>query len=212
MDRRYLAQRLLNEGRLTREELAGLLRKGSFETVEEAAGFSDEADEHPVMTAVRRAAGEELLLESEAYSEYMELFMDSLMKFLKTPAAIDPEPVPRHEQSDVFNAVSQRMDGDLSIVSGILAEDAQFVELAARYSGEEVSRPEDELAVDSLEEFLNVVNGVFSRQKAMKNEEIDLEVPRCGRLMTPEANQQLILRVYADFGVFYVVLSSDEFM
>ncbi len=212
MDRRYLAQRLMNEGRFSREEMGELLRKRSFEAVEEAAASPDCADEHPVITAVRQAAGGNFLLEAASYSEYMELFMGFLMDFLKAPAVVDLEAVPKHEQSDVFNAVSQRMSGDLSIVSGILAEDAQFLELASRYSMEKVSGPEDDLTVDSLEEFLNVVNGVFSRQMAEKGEEIDLEVPRRGRLMTPEGNQQLILRVYVDFGVFYVVLSSDEFL
>ena len=212
MNKQYLAQRLMNEGRLSREELVELLRQRSFEAVEKAAASLEGTDEHPVTTVVRKLAGQDLQVEAGVYCEYMELFMDSLMEFLGAPAVIDPEPVAPDETSDVLYAVSQRMDGDVSIVSGIMAEGREFVEMAVRYSEEPASGPEDELAVDSLEEFLNVVNGVFSIREAAKDEDIDLEVPRSGRLLSPTGNQQVVLRIYADFGVFYVVLSSDEFM
>lgn len=197
---------------MSREELMELLRQRSFEAVEAAAGSLPAGDDHPVITAVQRAAGDELLLEVEPYSKYMELFMSSLMDFLGAPAAIDTEPVPADESKDIFYAVSQRMNGDLSIVSGIMAERDEFTELAARYSEEEITGPESDIAIDSLEEFLNVVNGVFSIREAREDREVDLEVPRSGKLMNPTGNQQLVLRVYADFGIFYVVLSSDEFM
>ena len=212
MNRRYLAQRLLNEGHLSQKELAELLRQRSFGAFEKAAASLEGTDEHPAMTAVRRLAGPELQMEVEAYSEYMELLMDSLMDFLEAPAVIDTQMVPPDETSAVFYAVSQRMDGDMSIVSGIMAESREFAELATRYSEEQFDAPEDEYAMDSLEEFLNVVNGVFSVREAVKDEEIDLEVPRHGKLMNPMGNQQLVLRVYADFGMFYVVLATDEFM
>ena len=212
MGRQYLAQRLLNEGRLSRDELMELLGQKSFQAVEAAAEGLSGDDGHPVLTAVRKAAGEDLQPEAEAYGDYMELFMESLMEFLEAPAVVDTVAVPADESCDVFYAVSQRMDGDLSIVSGILAERNEFMELAVRYSQEKVASPEDALAVDSLEEFLNVVNGVFSIREAEKDKELDLEVPRSGKLMNPEGNRQLILRIYADFGVFYVVLSADEFL
>ena len=212
MDKRYLAQHLVNEGLFSREELVDLLRRKSFEAVEAASGSQPVPDEHPVMTAVQKAAGKELLLEAEVYGEYMELFMKSLMEFLEGPAVIETRAVQPDEMGDIFYAVSQRMDGDVSFVSGIMAEDREFAELASRYSEETFDSARDEVAVDSLEEFLNVVNGVFSIREAAKNEDIDLEVPRHGKLMNPNGNQQLILRVHADFGAFYVVLSSDEFM
>jgi len=212
MDKRYLAQHLVNEGILSQEDLVELLRQKSFDAVETVSGSRPVVDEHPVITAVRKASGRELQMEMETYGEYMELFMRSLMEFLEGPAVIETKAVQPGEMGDVFYAVSQRMDGDVSIVSGILAEDREFTELASRYSEERFNSARDEIAIDSLEEFLNVVNGVFSIREAAKNESVDLEVPRHGKLMSPNGNQQLILRVHADFGIFYVVLSSDEFM
>ena len=212
MDRQYLAQRLINEGRLTFEELTGLLEQKSFDAVEEQADSLSASEENPVKAAVMKAAGDELQMEAETYGEYMALFMGSLMEFLDAPAVVDPVPVPPDESCETFYAVSQRMDGDLSVVSGIMAEEREFVELASRYSQEKITGAESELAIDSLEEFLNVVNGVFSIQAAERGQEIDLEVPRYDKLMNPEGHQQLLLRIYVDFGIFYVVLSSDEFM
>jgi len=127
MDKRYLAQHLVNEGILSQEDLVELLRQKSFDAVETVSGSRPVVDEHPVITAVRKASGRELQMEMETYGEYMELFMRSLMEFLEGPAVIETKAVQPGEMGDVFYAVSQRMDGDVSIVSGILAEGARNV-------------------------------------------------------------------------------------
>lgn len=212
MNEQYLAQCLINQDCLSRSQLVSLLQKKSFQAVAETVADIEMEEGNPVSKAVRKATGKELLMECDAYSSYMELFMESLLQFLEAPAVVDPTWIASSELEGIYCAVSQRMEGDACIVAGIMAEDDAFVELAERYSGEDVDSPEDELAIDSLQEFLNVVNGLYCVDTASASKEIDLGVPRWGKVESPQGNHQLLLRIYTDFGSFYVVLAADEFI
>ena len=228
MGSNYLAQYLLNEGVLSQarvEELLPKTREVALSGCLLEAGIVDRAGLdalsarygqcglHPVRYAVRRLSGERTDLEETHYEEFMELFMDALMDFLKSSAVISLEPV---EASTFFKlgktyAASQRLTGDLSIVTGIIGKDSCFLELAKRYAQEDMDAIDD-LAVDSIEEFLNVLNGAYMVQLAKRDLETDLETPRWGRNVVPHGSQQLAMQICADFGSFYAVLATDEFI
>ena len=197
----HFAQYLLDEDILTYAELDVYFRE------------REHMKELPVHYAVRRLCGERLAKERAVYSDFMEIFMDSLMDFLHTPAVISLEPVSEIEFTSGFatHAASQHMNGDVSIVTGILAEDAEFLELAGRYSEEDLTEI-DEIAIDSIQEYLNVINGIFSIQLAERSIDVELEVPRWGAVVIPQGHRQLIMRVCTDFGMIYVIVSSDEFI
>ena len=94
---------------------------------------------------------------------------------------------------------------------GLIAIDDVFLELAKRYSQEEL--PEiDELAVDSVEEFLNVVNGLFTIHLAKEKLTAELGLPKSGENVQPTGRDQLRLKVITAFGSFEAVLSADEFI
>ena len=193
-------QCLLDEGILTLDGLLDLLNR------------YDQESPRPAKEAVARVAGSAAKVELPLYEDFMELFMESLMEFLETPAVIDVGPVEMYGSHKVMYAVSQRLEGKGSLVSGIAAYAADFVELSRRYSGEDIETV-DELSIDSLEEFLNVVNGVFSvREATSKGSEFDLTLPRWGKVRSPVGNNQLIMRIYTDFGSFLTILATDEFI
>ncbi len=165
----------------------------------------------PIKEAVRRLAedNEELAAEMDSYAEFAELFMRSFMRFMDTTAVINfCEP----DYSGMFasHIVSQRLSGLISFVSGIYASDKVFVEMAKRYSREEIDDA-DEMAEDSISEFLNVVNGLFVVDLGKRDLDLDLEAPRIGKNKHPLGSRQLQLCIDSGFGSFSLVMAADEF-
>ncbi len=191
------AQVLLDEGRVDCLRLEQL--------------FTDsEASSDIIRASVRQLAGESLKAEAEAYGDFAEIFMRSFIRFMDTPAVIDNrEPI--LGDSNQSHIVSQRLIGDLSMTTGIVTADAMFIEMARRYSHEDITEI-DELAADSLTEFLNVVNGLFAVDMARQDRDVDLEAPKIEANLLPVGNHQLLLRVYTAVGSFVLVIASDEFV
>lgn len=165
----------------------------------------------PIREAVRRLASdqEELAVELESYAEFTELFMRSFMRFMDTPAVVNYRE-PESEGMFASHIVSQRLSGQISFVSGIYANDKMFVEMAKRYSREEIDDA-DEMAEDSIAEFLNVVNGLFMVDLGKRDLDLDLETPRIGKNKHPQGSRQLQLCVDTGFGSFTLVMAADEF-
>ncbi|MGP1471403.1 MAG: hypothetical protein ACTTJE_07390 [Schwartzia sp. (in: firmicutes)] len=192
-----LAEALFRQGRHDYERLGELL----------AAGRSA-AD--PLRDAIARRAEGLLPEEVERYSDFVTIFLRSLIRFMDTPAVISSDAPPLSDGGHNY-AVSQRLMGDVVLVTGLLATESMFVEMARRYSHEEISTV-DEMAADSLSEFLNVVNGLFIVDMARQNLEIDLGMPRMEENVRPTGNRQLALQVFTSFGVFTLVIAADEFV
>ena len=191
------SQVLLDEGRL------------SFPRLEKL--FADSAAAPDIIRAsVRRLAGENLRTEAESYADFVEIFLRSFIRFMDTPAVIDPRP-PILGDTDRSYIVSQRLTGDLPMTTGIAVRGRVFLEMARRYSHEDLDEA-DELAADSLTEFLNVVNGLFAVDMARQDRDVDLEAPRIESNSLPSGGQQLLLRIHAAFGSFLLIAAADEFL
>ena len=67
-------------------------------------------------------------------------------------------------------------------------------------------------AVDALEEFLDVVNGLYIVELANRKIEPDLDFPLANEDVIPRDSHQLLLRVYTEAGDFILVLSTDAFL
>ena len=195
-----LAQALLDSGKMDFVELGRHMA---------ACGA---AEGSPIKDAVRRLAeeNEDLAAEAETYAEFTELFMRSLMHFMDTSAVIN-SCEPEHESMYASHTVSQRLTGMVSLVSGIYASDKVFADMAQRYSRERIDEA-DEMAEDSVAEFLNVVNGLFVVDLGKRDFDLDLEIPRIGKNTHPMGSHQLRLCVDTGFGSFALVLAVDELM
>ncbi|MBR2216596.1 MAG: chemotaxis protein CheX [Selenomonadaceae bacterium] len=152
----------------------------------------------------------ELEQEIVYYDAYMALFMRYLEEYLSGEATIADATVSLEDLPTENHVAYQGMGGDWEIVTAIMAEEAPFLAFAQRYSGEELAELDD-MAVDAVEEFLNVVNGFFSVQlaKGEPTMELDLEPPQYARDVEPLGSHLLSLRLHLDFGDIYVLLSSD---
>lgn len=206
------AQCLINQGAYSTDELQELMRQAEENGAALARLVTDdvEIDARPVYTAVQRAVGDGLADELELYADYMEFFIDSMHNFMHTEGVVSPVSVEESLDGESF-ASSQRIGGDISLVAGVVAAEPVYLELARRYSEEDLEEI-DEMAVDSIEEFLNVINGIYTVDLAKRRSEAELELPRSGEGVTPHGSHQLRLRVYTAFGSFQVVLASDDFI
>lgn len=108
--------------------------------------------------------------EVELYYDYILLFLRAIVRFLdSSPLVIATV----HEQKQDQWFAAQSMTGDVILHSSFTADDKVLLELARRYSGEEIHEM-DELALDSIGEFLNVTNGLFCIN--LSNAELELDL------------------------------------
>lgn len=207
-----VAQCLMNDGSFSTDEMQDILAEAEEDESVLVHHMSDdvEIDSRPVRTAVLRAAGSNCQDRLEIYAEYMELLLDSLQSMASTQAVISPVSI-QDMAWEPNHGTSQELKSVLKFVPGIIATDDVFLELARRYSQEDL--PDiDELAVDSVEEFLNVVNGLFTIHLAKENITAELGLPVSGENVQPVGRNQLRLRVITSFGSFEAVLSEEEFI
>lgn len=206
-----IVQSLFNTGTYSDAKIQHLLQ-----TVEQDGSVAawllpdDAVDNRPVRTAVLRAAADAFPEAIGFYSDYMELFMDSLRDLAGMEAVVGGGPLPTREMEPSY-AVSQCISGDFNLTIGLIANEAMYLELARRYSHEDLTEVDD-LAVDSVEEFLNVVNGLFCIELANQKTEAELDIPHSGKNIHPCGNHQLCLRIYTAVGSFQAVLAADEFL
>lgn len=107
----------------------------------------------------------------QIYSEYVDLFSRSVVRFLNDAPVL----ARNHQLETVTGAyrVSQEIFGDFNLFSALIMDEATLLEVARRYSGEAIAEI-DEMAIDSIGEFLNVVNGIFCVNLSDRGKELDL--------------------------------------
>lgn len=171
----------------------------------------DNDELHPIKDAVKKIVSkyEEMNPVADIYGEYTEMFVGALQRFMDTDAVV------LTEATDLDFAgtriVSQSMGGQLSVAVAVLAKNQMFLEMARRYSGEDLTEL-DELAEDSLAEFINVLNGLYIVNLSGRDLDMDLDMPRGGQDVGPTASNMIAMRIVTDFGSFVIYLAEDEFI
>lgn len=205
-----IVQCIFNREQYAPEEMQRILREAEQDESSAAKLLADDAmDINPVRTAVMLAMGNNYPNQELHYVSYMEMFMAAMKNMLHTEAVVECVPCQEDEEQPCY-AASQCLDGDIRFVAGLIASEPVYLKLAERYSEEEL--PEmDEMAQDSIEEFINVLNGMFSVSLGEEKIETDLGLPRFGKNVSPQGKNQLRLRVHSSIGSFQVVMATDEF-
>ncbi|WP_312337759.1 chemotaxis protein CheX [Anaerospora hongkongensis] len=181
IDKRF-GEIAVSEHYLSQEQLAALLAEQgndylNFGQALVDKGFLSLETLENVITAYKQAAELEqpsdLLLSKEwlfqylsfakadedavLYCDYVALFLRVIVRFLDaSPLLVAAEAGEAKERW----AACQSMTGDITLHSCLWVEDNVLLEIASRYSGERMSEI-NELALDSMGEFLNVANGLF---------------------------------------------------
>jgi len=187
-----------------------LLREGrmDFAALEKEFSGYDKVAQQPVLTAVEKQISEEIEAEAAGYGEFTDVFVLSLIRFMRIPAVVMPtifEMQPRHQ----YYSVSQRIYGDVNISGAMMADEQVCMELAARYSQEKISKM-DAFTVDCLAEFLNVMTGLFAVKLAKRDLDVDLETPRWAENPKMNGNKQISLSIMTGIGSLELVLATDE--
>lgn len=138
----------------------------------------------------------------EVYCDYIALFLRALVRFLDASPLLIPMPC---EQDKDTLFVTQVMTGDVNLHSSFTAENSILLELACRYSGEKINEM-NELAIDSLGEFLNVTNGLFCINLSNRGLELDLHPQMVTRSATFFEKSRCAVGIDTGFGTIKLVL------
>lgn len=193
-----LAQLLLDEGILSLSRLESALQE------------CEALEPNPVVETVEKAlaaSGVELL-DTELYTEYVDLFFVSLQRFMDTDAVIVSKERKELESSR-DHLVFQRMTGDLGFAGGVYADENTLLNIARRYSHDDIKRLDD-MAIDCLSEFINVLNGLYIVNLSKRQMDVDLETPMYRDIHLEHAEEALLqFEVITDFGAFTLSVSHD---
>lgn len=109
------------------------------------------------------------------FLDYTALFMRNIIRFLdEVPIAGTEAVLGEVAPSDWVATQVIRCQSDM--VTGLILKEDCLLEIARRYSQEPLSSV-DELARDSIAEFVNLVNGIFCVNASDKGVELDLHFP-----------------------------------
>lgn len=139
------------------------------------------------------------------YHDYMALLQRNMVRFLQAEPVLAPNgPVTVTAGRYV---VHQIMEGEGGLAVGLAMDDAVLLALASQYSGETLTVV-DELAVDSVMEFLNVVNGIFCVNASAQGLELELTLQRAGQTVPACLAQGHQVPVSLPFGQVDVLLAA----
>ncbi|WP_199884005.1 hypothetical protein [Anaerosinus massiliensis] len=142
----------------------------------------------------------------ELYIEYVELFLQALEQFAELDGVIIPATALGGKGKWL---ISQKMNGDVALGTGVLLAEPVVLHLAKRYSKEEDINTVDQLALDSVSEFLNVVNGLFIVALSNKNIDVDLEPQKFGEGVIPVGSKQAVIHIDTKIGLIQLILAVD---
>ena len=190
-----------------------LLEEGIVDIHTLAKLFEDSKDEdsHPVDDVIKE------MLEAQGWDahehayirEYVKLFLRAMRKFMHTEALIIP-----NEDLDLVDAtylIYQSMGGALRLTVGCRMTGNVLLAMAGRFSGEEETEV-NEMAIDSIEELANVINGLYIVNMSGHSHDMDLDMPRTLENGVPAGEDVFALRVETEFGAFMLYLSREGFM
>lgn len=193
----FIAQCLIDEQITDLVEINGLFRE------------CDGEDVHPVKDAVVAFIGDDEQLSHivEVYCDYSEMFIGALQRFMNTDAVVLPGQ--EVKSADGTRMASQGMGGHLSLSAGLMASDDVLLEMARRYSGEDLETVDD-MAEDCVAEFINVLNGLFIVNLSSQDFDMDLDMPKNGKNTIPMASNLTSMEIVCDFGKFILYLAEDD--
>jgi CheY-specific phosphatase CheX len=144
----------------------------------------------------------------ELLYNYIGLLKRNVLRFLNDAAFVFMQ-ITEHEETSQW-IVSQQIIGDISLSTGIIMDKPVLLEIASRFYGEKLVEV-DEMALDTVGEFLNVHNGVFCSSLSDLGFITDLQTPFVLK-KGEESFRSMDYRVVigTSFGDFEVILSLKE--
>lgn len=200
-----LSQVLVDKGYLTLVELEDILANYKAENQ-----LSKEQDQTSGNMALDQAARQmldfsEAGAQGEVYQDYIALLQRNIVRFL------DATPLLSSRESAIDSThqwlIHQSIAGEISLFTGLAMDDATLLDIARRYSGEVLTEI-DELAKDSVAEFLNMVNGIFCVNASNRGMELDLQLQKIVHNQMPALKEPYHIPITLSFGKIDVLLAA----
>lgn len=110
----------------------------------------------------------------ETYKKYASLFVKGIIRFINSNIKLEKaEQVNRYD----YNCVTYQMiSGKYNILAGFSSEKCNMLKFANKF-GDVAQTELDDIAIDSLKEFINCQNGLFISEMSENNIELNLSTP-----------------------------------
>jgi len=145
--------------------------------------------------------------QGEVYQDYVALLQRNIIRFLDVAPLIG-----KNESVNVITSqwlIYQRIAGEINLFTGLAMDDAALLEIACKYSGEALTEI-DELAKDSVAEFLNMVNGIFCVNASNQGMELDLQLQKVVNDQMPALEKGYRIPITLSFGKIDVIVAVGE--
>lgn len=194
-----LGQVLIDEKYMSLEEFTNALNqyKQDFSLSDEQFEAIKKGDIDTLVDSVLELGSSE---NTETIKDYLSLMAKNMIRFVEDQ--IRMEPVKNCDTCSADWLVYQNITGETPFFTAILANEAVFIDIAAKYAQEEITEV-DELAEASVGEFLNLHNGIFTVN--MSNRDIELE------MLPQQVRQKGVLTGLEKANVVKITLPTGEF-
>lgn len=165
-----ISQALIDQGLLSFEEIERVLAEYRKDSGLSEAEF-EALKKNDMDTVTKAIVKMPDLGDPKVYGEYFSLLVRNIIRFIDGNIMVQPA---EKIQEDAFEAlVHQEMDGRFKIYTGLSGSPEAMTEFARRFAKMDI-KAYDELAIDSLSEFMNTHNGLFLSK--LSNEWVELEL------------------------------------
>ncbi len=200
-----LGQILIEDGKLSNSDFENLI--SDYQSQYEIFDLeSNEEQKNLVVGLITGFGKSEPEPVSQSVIDYLTLFFNNLVRFIGNDFM--PLDLVRYEEEYPTNyCISQRISGNIAIQSALDMDTDTAINFASRYANEDFSSF-DEYARASLEDFLNLHNGLYSVN--MSNErsvELSLTPPEVHSEDILEfETQTYLLSIMFPFGILHFIL------
>ncbi|MGN0483303.1 MAG: chemotaxis protein CheX [Lachnospiraceae bacterium] len=200
-----LGQILIEKGYLTHSEFETLLLDYQSENEITEQDISSNELEH-IHTLLRNFLKTLDFQDQDYIIQYLSLLFNNLIRFIGDDfSPLDPIPC---EEIPITYCISQRIGGSIQLLSGLELDEPTVIAFASRYVGDTFTEF-DEYVKASVEDFLNLHNGLFNVNMSNNNSiELSLDPPM--RIEDPifslEGKSYLIPIAYP-FGILNFILA-----
>lgn len=203
-----LGQALVDKGYLSNEQFEQALASYKKTNSIQDKDFTTDQNKK-IDTIIRNFYIFNTFAESDLFTEYVSLVFKNIIRFIGDDfVPLAPETMSSYQS---LRMASQKVNGVFSCFTAIDASDSAFIAFAARYSGEEITKI-DELAEESVSEFLNLHNGLFTVNMSNDRQlELELEPQRVtnGKSIDVNGPDLFVMPICFPFGTISVIISSE---
>lgn len=204
-----IGQALVDKGYLTNEQFANALAKYKENNLIEERDFTDDQN-RKIDTIIRNFyIFNTFDSDVEFFTEYTSLVFKNIIRFIGDDfIPLAPEATTSYKAEKIS---CQMVNGKGEVFTAIEGPENAMIEFAKRYSHEEIDSF-DELARESVAEFLNLHNGLFTVNMS-NNKQIELQLePQISKegVELSTKGSMFTMPICFPFGTVSVIISSDK--